>query len=105
MIFETLARSTPSTSAVRYSSRLVAWLALLAASAASQTGRWSGAIKIPEGEIAIVVELLEDADGWKGAIDIPEGAQRAPRRPESRRQDRLLCSCEGAWRTVVSRTV
>jgi len=46
--------------------------AVAAAEAGDPSGRWSGAIEIPNGELAITVALEHSAEaGWSGTIDIP----------------------------------
>lgn len=48
-------------------------VALVAATARAETpsGRWEGAIRLPQGELQVTVVLRGGDDGWTGTIDIP----------------------------------
>jgi hypothetical protein len=50
-----------------------------AAPAADVAGTWDGAIELPQGGLAVRVELRRDGDAWAGSIDIPQqGATDLP---------------------------
>lgn len=47
-------------------------LPVIADQAPTITGRWEGAVEVPGSELAMAVDLVEDADGdWHGQIAIP----------------------------------
>ncbi len=47
--------------------------------AAPQIGRWEGSLQIPGGNLQLLVDLWNTADGWKGSISIPaQGAKNLP---------------------------
>ncbi len=43
---------------------------------ADPTGRWRGAIDLPDQSLVVVVDLVQNNGGWKGTIDIPAQGAR-----------------------------
>ena len=76
---------------------LLSWTALPTTAAnLDAAGHWEGAVELPTGELAMMVDLEHGEEGWSGTIDIPlQGAEGVPLEDISIEGERVAFAIQG----------